>query len=63
MTDAHTHILPAMDDGAKDLGTSLAMLRASREQGVDTVVLTPHYYPQKESVESFLLINKYRRPM
>lgn len=54
MTDTHTHILPAMDDGAKDLGTSIAMLRASREQGVDTVVLTPHYYPQKESVESFL---------
>lgn len=54
MTDTHTHILPGMDDGAKDLTESLAMLKACREQGVDTVVLTPHFYPTRESVEGFL---------
>lgn len=54
MTDTHTHILPGMDDGAADLTESLAMLTACREQGVDTVVLTPHFYPSRESVESFL---------
>lgn len=54
MTDLHTHILPGMDDGAPDVATSLAMLRSQRRQGVDTVVLTPHFYRMDESVGKFL---------
>ncbi len=54
MTDLHTHILPGMDDGARDVETSLAMLRMEMEQGMGTVVLSPHFYPFRESVESFL---------
>ena len=54
MTDTHTHILPGMDDGAGTLEESLQMLRKSRSQGVQTVVLTPHFYPDRESVDAFL---------
>lgn len=54
MTDLHTHILPGMDDGAKDLEMSLEMLRQEREQGVDTVVLTPHFYRDKERPTHFI---------
>lgn len=54
MTDLHTHILPGMDDGAADLSQSRAMLRAEQRQGVDTVVLTPHFYRVDETVDSFL---------
>ena len=54
MTDLHTHILPAMDDGAADLAQSRAMLRAQHRQGVETVVLTPHFYRVDETVETFL---------
>ena len=54
MIDLHTHILPGVDDGAKDPATSLRMLRLQREQGVDTVVLTPHFYGYRESAEQFL---------
>lgn len=54
MTDWHTHILPGMDDGARDVETSLAMLRAEYAQGVDTVALTSHFYGDRESVSSFL---------
>lgn len=54
MTDLHTHILPRMDDGAVDVQTSLAMLRAEYEQGVDTVALTSHFYGDKETVSEFL---------
>ena len=54
MTDLHTHILPGMDDGAKDSETSLAMLRMQRDQGVDTVVLTPHFYRERELPAHFL---------
>lgn len=54
MTDLHTHILPGMDDGAKNADISLAMLRMEREQGIDTVVLTPHFYREDENAENFL---------
>lgn len=54
MTDIHTHILPGVDDGAGDVDESLAMLRLEAEQGVRTVVLTPHFYIKRESVKDFL---------
>ena len=54
MTDLHTHILPGMDDGAKSVEMSLEMLRMERDQGVDTVVLTPHFYRDRERPEWFL---------
>ncbi len=54
MTDFHTHILPGIDDGAKDAEMALAMLQMEAEQGIDTVVLTPHFYADRESPEQFL---------
>lgn len=54
MTDLHTHILPGMDDGSKSVEMSLEMLRMERDQGVDAVVLTPHFYRDKERPEHFL---------
>lgn len=55
MVDFHTHILPNLDDGSKSVGESLEMLRSERSQGIDTVVLTPHYYSGQNSPEEFLL--------
>lgn len=54
MTDLHTHILPGLDDGAKTVEESLQMLRTERRQGVDTVVLTPHFYRDRENPKRFL---------
>lgn len=42
LVDIHCHLLPGIDDGASDLEASLAMARMSVEQGVDTIVVTPH---------------------
>lgn len=53
-TDFHSHCLPAMDDGARDAETSLAMLRLAGQQGVETVVATPHFYWGEDTVGSFL---------
>ena len=56
MIDIHSHILYGVDDGAKDIAESVAMLRLAKEQGVDAIIATPHYrhgmfkYP-KEIVE------------
>ncbi len=54
MTDLHSHILPGLDDGAKDLQTSVKLLQMEQEQGVKTVVFTPHYYGKTRSPEDFL---------
>ena len=52
--DFHSHILPGIDDGSKDLETSLEMLRMSAAQGVTDMVATPHFYASKEGFETYL---------
>lgn len=42
LVDIHCHLLPGIDDGAADLEASLAMAHMSLDQGVDTIVVTPH---------------------
>lgn len=54
MIDFHSHVLPKLDDGAKNVETSIKMLEESKKQGVTTVVCTPHYYGRKHSPERFL---------
>ena len=53
MIDVHTHILPGIDDGSKSVEMSLQMLRISAQQGVKTVVATPHFYPTRNNPEKF----------
>ncbi|MGN0648285.1 MAG: CpsB/CapC family capsule biosynthesis tyrosine phosphatase [Oscillospiraceae bacterium] len=55
LTDYHAHILPALDDGARDTETALAMLHLLQKQGVQRVVATPHFLCHRErSVAHFL---------
>ncbi len=54
MLDFHTHILPSVDDGSSSAEESLKMLKALKEQGVDKVVLTPHFYAYASDIKSFL---------
>ncbi|MDR1258508.1 MAG: hypothetical protein LBK65_04385 [Tannerellaceae bacterium] len=42
MTDVHTHLLPAVDDGAQLVEDSLEILRFMCRMGVRRVYLTPH---------------------
>lgn len=41
--DIHSHILPYMDDGAKNLEQSLQMLSMAWEEGISHMIATPHY--------------------
>ena len=52
--DFHSHILPNIDDGSDSVETSLLMIDAMLNQGVDTVVATPHFYAHKDRIETFL---------
>ncbi len=54
MIDWHCHLLPQIDDGSKSLEESLLILKTLASQGVNTVVATPHFHANAESVESFL---------
>ena len=54
MIDWHSHILPGIDDGSRDVSESLALIEKLSEQGVDTVVATPHFYADDNSVDAFL---------
>jgi len=45
LIDLHCHILPGVDDGAKDLQTALAMARLAVEDGIKIVACTPHVTP------------------
>src|SRR4051794_17534119 len=43
MIDIHSHILPGLDDGAKNLEDSLDMARLAVKDGIHTVIATPHH--------------------
>ena len=43
--DIHSHILPAVDDGAKNIEASIKLLEIMQQQGITDVIATPHFYP------------------
>lgn len=44
MIDLHCHLLPGIDDGARDMPMALDLARASVANGITHAVLTPHIY-------------------
>lgn len=54
LIETHCHILPAIDDGAKDIETSLKMIKRLQQQGAKAIILTPHYYSDSISLNDFL---------
>ena len=54
MTDLHCHILPGIDDGAKDVSVSLELLHKEYEDGVRNIAFTSHFNSERTTVEAFL---------
>lgn len=52
--DMHSHILPAVDDGAKSVEESLTLISRLKRSGVTDICLTPHFYTHKESLADFV---------
>ncbi len=43
--DIHSHILPGIDDGAKDISESSELIKKMKEIGFSKIIGTPHTYP------------------
>ena len=44
MVDIHSHIIPGIDDGAKNMEMTLEMLKNAERYGTKEIVATPHYF-------------------
>ena len=42
--DIHSHILPGIDDGAKDVNESLNLISNMKDLGFNKIIATPHIY-------------------
>jgi protein-tyrosine phosphatase len=54
MLDFHSHLIPGIDDGSKDIGMSMGMLGMWKEQGFGHICATPHFYADMMRPEHFL---------
>lgn len=44
MLDIHNHILPGIDDGSKNMETTIEMLKIAKNDGIEKIIATPHFY-------------------
>ena len=52
MIDLHSHLLPGLDDGARDVEEAVAIARSMAEDGVERVAATPHVRDDYPTVPS-----------
>ncbi len=45
MIDVHCHLLPDIDDGARDMEQALSMARIAYNSGIRFSIVTPHIHP------------------
>ncbi len=55
IVDLHIHAVPRVDDGAKDVQTSLAMLRMAYDQGARHIFCTSHNGYSREDADRYSL--------
>ena len=53
LLDTHSHVLPDVDDGAKTVEETVALLEKLKEQGVTDVIATPHMRPTAPNGEEY----------
>lgn len=53
--DFHSHIMPHADHGCTSVDEALEQLKLARDNGVTRIISTSHFYPHRDSVDSFIL--------
>ncbi|MBQ9420418.1 MAG: protein tyrosine phosphatase [Lachnospiraceae bacterium] len=49
--DIHCHVIPGVDDGSSSMEESVSLLKAAYQQGVRSVIATPHYSRRSQNVD------------
>jgi len=60
MIDIHTHILPGLDDGAKNIHDSIQIAEMAVADGIQKVIATPHLFRGTESPLDWSLVQEKR---
>lgn len=47
LVDTHCHILPEVDDGARNMEETRQMLQEAYEDGIRYIIATPHHHPRR----------------
>ena len=53
--DLHSHILPALDDGAGNMEKTREMLQIAYDEGIRSIIATPHYFASRKSASVELI--------
>lgn len=59
--DLHSHILPGLDDGAKDLDETKKLIDMAYEQGIRHIIATPHYIKGENYYTKEQLLNCFEQ--
>ena len=54
LVELHCHILPGIDDGAKDLDMSMSLIRKELQDGAAGIVFTPHFHYERITLDAFV---------
>lgn len=60
LLDMHCHILPEVDDGAKDMKEAMEMLHIAWQEGITHIICTPHYKNHRRSVSGQALTKAFQ---
>lgn len=58
--DFHSHVLPGLDDGSKDINMSLNMLKLAESHGTQYICATHHYIPDEWTINKENYDEKYK---
>lgn len=56
--DMHCHILPNLDDGSKSMEETVRTVQEAVNQGIRTIIATPHFYPGRYETEAKTVLQK-----
>ena len=61
ITDIHCHIIPGVDDGARDMEQSIRMLHIMHDEGIRSVIATYHYHPGHMEADADTVQSRFDR--
>jgi tyrosine-protein phosphatase YwqE len=59
LVDIHSHLIPAIDDGAKDMQSAVELIRGVKELGFKKLITTPHTMSHRFKNSSKTILNGF----